>query len=384
MTDFLAPDICGDLRYFVNSTPIFHRDIDERANWNMLCAMMDRVEDSVSYLNKHADFPQNADEFLLFMLYSCTIQDAVVNVGWKLGIEYKRISQSFGPFFQDCCERYRFCSPDGSAVPDDIFFKYIRALTFAHPLATKKFDFLHNATHYSPFVMINDKISCSPGCIEMMVYSSADDEQLRIEIPFDNIKAYIASRYNILRIVTEELKKRKSDKEALWRQRKVARNLEPIAVLADIKSILIERYINPYDIDTLITILSYHYTNLDNIGNVQRVQGEIISKIPEMCDCVDNLDEIGLEDIVDAFLYARPGKEWCDAHYQIRKILENLRDDINESCQRFGLDMADVFARQFANKFFVIDVQQMDYEEIKLLTRMACFLEKREQERNAV
>ena len=117
---------------------------------------------------------------------------------------------------------------------------------------------------------------------------------------------------------------------------------------------------------------------------MKQVLDEIISKLPEMCDCVDNLDEIGLEDIIDAFLYAHPGKEWYDAHYQTRKILEYLRNDINESCQRFGLDMADAFAKHFANKFFVIDVHQMDYEEIKLLTRMACFLEKQEQEGNAV
>lgn len=158
--------------------------------------------------------------------------------------------------------------------------------------------------------------------------------------------------------------------------------MDPVAVLKDIKSILIERYINPYDIDTLISVLEYNYTNPENAINVQRVQEDIVSKVSEMCDCVDNLDEMGLENIVDVFLYARPGKEWREAHYQISKILDYLRHDINERCQHFGLDMADVFSKNFANKWFAIDVNKMNYEEIKLLVRMACYLETQEQEKD--
>lgn len=73
------------------------------------------------------------------------------------------------------------------------------------------------------------------------------------------------------------------------------------------------------------------------------------------------------------------------AHYQLEKIYSYL-DERSEyidpaSDEYWGLQQAYAFSQEFAKKWVKIDVKTMQYDEIKLLVAVACFMEQNEQEK---
>ena len=76
------------------------------------------------------------------------------------------------------------------------------------------------------------------------------------------------------------------------------------------------------------------------------------------------------------------------AHYQLEKIfcyLEERSKVIDPySNEAWGLKQAEFFANEFAKKWVTINVQSMQYDEIKLLVSTACYLEAKEQNNELV
>ena len=84
MTDFLDQKICDDFRNTINRTPIFMHDERYKSNFNLYCAIMDRVDDSIKYLNEHSESPKTESDFLVFIMYACMVLDAVNELQRKL------------------------------------------------------------------------------------------------------------------------------------------------------------------------------------------------------------------------------------------------------------------------------------------------------------
>ena len=59
---FLDIKICDRFREVINKTDIFIYDEDYSHNYNLICAIMDRVENSVEYLNKNSETPRECEE----------------------------------------------------------------------------------------------------------------------------------------------------------------------------------------------------------------------------------------------------------------------------------------------------------------------------------
>ena len=64
-------------------------------------------------------------------------------------------------------------------------------------------------------------------------------------------------------------------------------------------------------------------------------------------------------------------------YYQIEKIYSCLNDDYGDV--EWGLIQAEAFANEFAKKWVTINPRSMNFDEIKLLTGVACYLEYKEQ-----
>ena len=117
----------------------------------------------------------------------------------------------------------------------------------------------------------------------------------------------------------------------------------------------------------------------ENIENVNKYRNEIKKIIPSMCDAIDSHDIEEFFSIISFILYVRPNAHKM-MHYQLEKIYGYLnyendnRDDIE-----WGLKLAEAFSKEFAKKWVIIKPQEMDFDEIKMLTRVACYLEYMEQ-----
>ena len=63
----------------------------------------------------------------------------------------------------------------------------------------------------------------------------------------------------------------------------------------------------------------------------------------------------------------------------LEKIFEYLNDYNHIESMEWGLKQAEAFSKKFAKKWVIIKPQEMDFDEIKMLIRVACYLEYMEQ-----
>lgn len=146
--------------------------------------------------------------------------------------------------------------------------------------------------------------------------------------------------------------------------------------MQEVYDTLNERFCETYEIGCFIKFLKYESKNSKNKNSVQQIKNIIIPLIPKICDSVENLDYNELANIVYKVIYARPKNTYQAFFYDREKIFSYLNEYINTDMnQTWGLRCAKNFSKQFAKKWVDIDIDTMQYDEIKLLTITACYLE---------
>ena len=378
-------NLCGKLRDVVNSTNIFYEDVKEKVNYDVICAMMDRVDESMDYIITHPDIPKNNDEQLLLLNHVCIVADVIKCLFGRLGLEYNSLERHL-PKFLDCvCYNPPFNLAPEQIPSDDSVVEYIRSISFAHPLETNRGHLIRQIhdEHCSPFLMLNRAL-CDVEHIGVYVYSTHSHKSFPIQFPYKGLRSYVYARYGLIAYIIDELERRIQNKEDIWRKRTVKRDLgEPGLILDDVLSIMTERYQSTYDVAMLKSLLTYPYTNRKNDVAVAQVQRVALSVIPEICNAIDEMDNDKLYDALEKVLYTRPKNMHQMAYYQLEKIFAYLNDRVSPSDKRWGLMQADEFSKEFAKNWVEIDVATMDCEEIKLLTTIACFLEAQKQNQGA-
>lgn len=378
MNDLLNQQLCDELRDVINQTDIFIKDEKESKRFLFICALMDRFDTTVKYINEHQKKPDSEEKLIIFMVYSCIIKD---------GIDYIKNSLKIGKsedrkIFEDIYKKEPINISDNVQFDDDKFFSYFRSLIFAHPLYTSRSIPMseENEIQYSPYIIENSLyIRIIPGLIGVKIYSNKREIIEPLLISFESLKEYIKGKYEELDDVITKFKQIIDDKKTEWKKHKVNRNQEDIDVLKDCVNILEERYMDTDEVEKLITYLTCENSLKENIENVNKYRNEIKRIIPSICDTIDLHDIEELYSIISFILFVRP-KTDNKIHYQLEKIYDYLnyendnRDDIE-----WGLKQAELFAQGFSKKWVVIKPKEMDFDEIKMLIRVACYLEYMEQ-----
>ena len=373
MTEFLNSQLVYDLRNVINKTNIFVKDPIEKEKFALICAIMDRFDTSVDFLNKHQGFPKDENEFINILVHISIIRDGINGVLKVLGLEIKGDNKIFEKY-------YKRDLPDiNKPINDDRFYEYFRSLAFAHPFLTDRS--IPNAIdkteiQYSPFVLTNsylfwkDKYS-----IGVLVYSNQRNS-FNVSFPFETLKEYIRWKYEMIIDIILEFEKIISLKEQAWIQHKVRRDLSDIDILEDVKLIFEERCIDTDEIEELIGYLKCESTIKENHESVEKFKNAIKRVIPEICDAMDDYNHDEIYNIVRDILYSRP-KAHQMLHYQLEKIYCYLNNNYGDT--EWGLKQAEEFSKEFAKKWVIIKPRDMSFDEIKLLTRVACYLEYKEQ-----
>ncbi len=76
-TEKLNTEICNRFRNAINESPSISKEAKLSALYNLSCAVMDRLDSSVKYLNAHWDFPDSEEEFLCFVMFACILNDGI-------------------------------------------------------------------------------------------------------------------------------------------------------------------------------------------------------------------------------------------------------------------------------------------------------------------
>lgn len=75
----LNPDICGNFRNAINNSPTIPYEEGFIELFNLSCAVMDRLDSAVKYLNKHWNYP-DSEELLWFIMFACILNDGIDSI----------------------------------------------------------------------------------------------------------------------------------------------------------------------------------------------------------------------------------------------------------------------------------------------------------------
>lgn len=381
MEVFLNPDVYREFRNAFNETPLFMYNEEYKTCFNLFCAVTDRLESCIEYLNGHAETPKTEEDFLSFVMFSCMVLDAVKHVLKQLDIE--KIDKI--DYFQNICLSKPLNIEKHKCPTDDKFFEYLRSIMFAHPFETNrpKF-FMKHEIQYSPWVIANNPAIKFRGIkdgVGVRIYSNKFDEIKDLIFSFDVLKKYIKSQYLLLDLATEKVKEIVSLKEIEWKKHKINRSLDYLDILKEIKDILKLRHEEYYDVETVIRYMGCKNTLKENLTSVERFKQGIIEIIPDLCDAIDSLNYEMATEKLDYILHQRPWKMHSMANYQLGKIYCDLNETQIVSKREWALEQVELFSKEFAKKWVTIIPQEMSFDEIKLLVTVSCYLEKIEQEK---
>lgn len=405
---FLDPQIIDDFRAAINTTAIFYTDKEHKSRWSLICAVMDRIQSCVKYLNTTNKGKFDAEEeFVNFLNYCCIIKDAISELFKQAHIDYPyNDSKDFlnGIYYEFINlyskDRPQYIPPENTPT-DDKFFAFLRSLAFAHPLETNRARFIENGeTLYSPFVMVYDCKRNVVNPVGLNIYSNRVENTMHLWFSLDIIKAYINSRYELLKVAIQWVDKTKADFEMEWKKRKVNRTLSPLEILKDIRHILAVRYRETFQIDEAITLLECPVTDIENETAVKAYKDNIVANIPELCDWIDSLQDEEKEPNFFKAISGYPKDLHDGAGYQLEKIFGYLDDDAidydryienrafyirtsndNKMCNYdWGLIQAEHFFREFGGLYVKFDIKKIgSATEIKLLANTALFFEREKQ-----
>lgn len=213
----LDPQLVDQLRETVNNnvhissskfqTLRVNRKEKEYPIWDMVCAIMDRLDDTTEYLNhlelNTGKYRRSAFDFYDFMNQATVIIDCIDFLGRIYAVEFQDENKETSIFNQ--------FGKDGSGT-DKKYFEYLRSLCSVHPVETSFYTktFQDNDFESSPFVVWNDgRIFCpDDGDLYAMVYINKPDcfgKQIKIEI--EQIFKYVLFRYNLLTKIIDTIKK---------------------------------------------------------------------------------------------------------------------------------------------------------------------------------
>lgn len=161
---YLDKNIIANFRNMLNSSPIFYTEEEYKNNWNFICAMMDRVDSAVNYINSFNISHFETEESLInFLTYCCILKDSIIGLFFSiksLNEFYKTNIKEQSKYFKDDFNKFMNLYNSNSTektCSDDKFFDFIRSISFAHPLDTSRAKFIkpHDKL-FSPFVLVNN------------------------------------------------------------------------------------------------------------------------------------------------------------------------------------------------------------------------------------
>jgi hypothetical protein len=341
---FLDDSINGELRNAINSSAVFYKDEKEKLNWNFLCALMDRIDSCVAFLNRFN--PTSSEEnFIIFITFSNMIVDGVYNM-------FKTLNMADPLQSDTSCFSNKGINSDAT---DDEFFSYLRSLSFAHPLDSNRHPkyIRSGEIQFSPFVIAGNS-AYSPN-IGIRVYSSIDLEGSHdMTFSFSELEKYIQKKHSLLSHATKWVQGRLESHNLEWAKRKVNRSLTPVGVLNDVLEILKSRYNEwqIYDVEAAISYLSVEITFSENDAPVQKYRDAILKSIPQLCDIVDSLDDEGFNECEFLeVLHPRPKELRQGANYQLEKIFTKLNRKADD--YQFGLQQLEAFNKNLAHKYII-------------------------------
>jgi len=395
MKALLDRALCDSMYRTLNEDTIFKYDEELKPLRSQICATLDRLRYAIAWINAHQDTPRGIKapiSLMTFMMFASEIKSSIENLRKCFGLQdvlFDKGKLESRKFFATTCLSAPLEICEKECPTDDDFFGYFRSLVFAHSTRVEQCKGLLKKceVQYSPFIVqCGLKKYDSDDYVGVMIYSTEKDRDGKVlRVRFSDLKAYLKSRYDSLKLVLDMiLKKIKSNRED-WMKVVVDEKLSPLDQLKFMLVKFRERGQDElqWELRQIIDMLECPCSLRENSNNVERFRQEIIAVIPELVVCFKHLDFSGFFCITKRFTEHKIDQSRnCD--YILQKIFECL-DELDNPRRSGDLDDAEKqtlleydieeVLNAFVGKWAKIDQSNMSYKEMKMLIALACYYE---------
>lgn len=278
-------------------------DSSAKSIWLKTCAIMDRIDDIVMYLNdiKLYEYPKRGNE--IFNYYNLLNHSYVLincidillkyfdsNSLTKADLENSRLDY----IVEDC-----FCEKNCLKESDKKFFEYIRSLCSVHPIETSRHSQLQNHS---------TKVECSPFMTDcdgknrkfftkIIVYVDDNSFSKHILIDWKQMIDYITYRYELLNNVINGIDSYFNNVECGYRGTKLKTiidfNNNYSKYILYLKDEMVKRVEDGYEECFVLfaKILEYIPKDRKNLKTIEQYKKVIISSLKELADYLQNLPD---------------------------------------------------------------------------------------------
>lgn len=247
----------------------FHYKNNKRYRaWDKICAIMDRLDDTVDYLNQlklnTGKYRRSAFDFFDFMNNASVVIDCIEDLAQIFEVSDEEIKTSTDIFDKTGTDE------KGN---DKKYFEYLRSLCSVHPVETSRHKrYQENDFECSPYVCWNDKHIWhdDDSDIYAVVYTSNDRETFkRIHIYIDQIFKYVRKRVDFIEIIINHIDKYQQEIINSYRHSEIKKEEDfdnYIDYLRNLKREVEKRYGNDafHSFDYLIELFGLELSNIDN------------------------------------------------------------------------------------------------------------------------
>lgn len=362
--------------------------------WNSICALMDRIEDIVIYLNEKelntGKWNRCAFDFFEFIEQAGVLIECIDELYKIYDIKPSRTKTIFK--HKEINEKYLLkLKKDNkiAKVGDSNYFEYIRSLSSVHPGKTdrhKEFQFAN--FEVSPYVVWNGGIyALDPRCngeIILVTYNNETDQMLiNKSIYIKEIFNFIKYKYYSINYLTKYVKKYYLDeiktlRDTPIRKRKdLKNNLEYLNNLVNESK---KRCPNITDeIEEVIDIFNQQITREENINKYNKYCNALLYSMKGIYRQLQNMDfkcESPIDNLLFKLLVGEihlKNNDKMNYTYPLQKILE-LK--LESGDKKFALIQYKTLL-PFFNKYIKVteeDLYQLSYEELYVLSQIAIYL----------
>lgn len=246
----------------------YNKEYGKYRAWDKICAIMDRLDDTVYYLNQLelniGKYERSAFDFFDFMNNSAVVMDCIKDLAEIFQVEDQEIKTSTDIFNE--------LGRDGKGT-DKKYFEYLRSLCSVHPVQTNRHKtYQDNDFECSPYVVWNDKRIWhnDDSDIYAVVYTSKDGDSFkRVHIYIDKIFKYISKRVDFIETIINYIDEYQQGIIESYRKREIKKEDcfdNYVDYIENLKEEVDERYGDDHfnNFDYLIKLFNLKLSNHDN------------------------------------------------------------------------------------------------------------------------
>lgn len=230
--------------------------------WDTICAIMDRLDDTVFFLNElklnTGKYNRSAFDFFDFMNNASVVIECI-----------RELAGIFGGVsldnFKNSTDIFNQTGKDGKGT-DDLYFNYLRSLCSVHPVETSRHErYQSNDFECCPFVIWNNNGLKGDCDLSAMVYTNKDDEPSKnVLIYISQIFNYVKTRFDFVTEITNAIDEYQKEVISNFRNRKIKKEFENyIDYLRNLDKEMKERngLDSSYSFDFLINLFELKLSN---------------------------------------------------------------------------------------------------------------------------